>query len=258
MNKLHRGSRQHILDWIEHPDFLPALNEMMRPSKTLIRYVDTFGPLGRPTSVSTAKDKEFELPEFCEQFCPDLKLHEELRSWWLPKSPLNDQARTPVWDAISTCKIDGRPGLLLVEAKAHEGELDWKGKHLPSHASEQSRQNHRHIARKVVESCRALGEASDDKVALDIESHYQLANRVAWSAKVAAMGTPVVLLYLGFVGDTSIPRYLRSADHWERVMGAYLHGKLPLSLPERRVTFSSGGVWSLLIRSRPVLEVTPP
>src|ERR1022692_3240772 len=86
-----------------------------------------------------------------------------------------------------------------------------------------------HIARKVVESCRELGKALDDKVALDIESHYQLANRAAWSVKVAAMGTPIVLLYLGFIGDKSIPRYLRSAEHWERVMGAYLHGKLPLS-----------------------------
>jgi hypothetical protein len=32
-------------------------------------------------------------------------------------------ANTPNWDLVSGCQIGNRQGLILVEAKAHEGEL---------------------------------------------------------------------------------------------------------------------------------------
>src|ERR1700680_2595385 len=41
--------------------------------------------------------------------------------WWLP--PDRQDARTPNFDIASKCLIEGRPGLLLVEAKAHDEEL---------------------------------------------------------------------------------------------------------------------------------------
>ena len=34
---------------------------------------------------------------------------------------------------------------------------------------------------------------------LSRDSHYQLSNRFAWSWKIASMGVPVVLVYLGFL-----------------------------------------------------------
>jgi hypothetical protein len=40
--------------------------------------------------------------------------------WWLAKSR---RANTPNWDLVSGCQIGNRQGLILVEAKAHEGEL---------------------------------------------------------------------------------------------------------------------------------------
>jgi hypothetical protein len=43
------------------------------------------------------------------------------------------------------------------------------------------------------------GRGSDT---LTADSHYQLANRLASAYKVASAGIPVVLLYLGFTGDT--------------------------------------------------------
>lgn len=46
--------------------------------------------------------------------------------WWLQDG--NRGARTPTWDLISTCDIDNRRGLLLVEAKAHKGENSPEGK----------------------------------------------------------------------------------------------------------------------------------
>jgi hypothetical protein len=47
------------------------------------------------------------------------------RRWLADPRPTS---RTPNWDIASTCTIDGRKGLLLVEAKAHRPELTEEGK----------------------------------------------------------------------------------------------------------------------------------
>jgi hypothetical protein len=45
----------------------------------------------------------------------------QLRDWWL--APASRRAMTPNFDIASTCTVGGTPGILLVEAKAHEEEL---------------------------------------------------------------------------------------------------------------------------------------
>jgi hypothetical protein len=45
---------------------------------------------------------------------------EALTTWWLA---VRERANTPNWDIVSTCQMVGRQGLVLVEAKAHAGEL---------------------------------------------------------------------------------------------------------------------------------------
>jgi hypothetical protein len=51
---------------------------------------------------------------------------EALMSWWLAvRSP---KARLPTWDVAATCPVEGRPGILLVEAKAHDKEPEDSGK----------------------------------------------------------------------------------------------------------------------------------
>lgn len=45
----------------------------------------------------------------------------QLTRWWLKVSR---RANTPNWDIVSTCTIEGRPGLVLIEAKAHDMEFD--------------------------------------------------------------------------------------------------------------------------------------
>lgn len=49
----------------------------------------------------------------------------------------------------------------------------------------------------------------------------------------------------------------RDSDHWQRVMGAYMHGVLPQSFPETRIEFESGGSMAMLIRSLPIMEISP-
>jgi len=250
MDSKHRRSRKHMLDWLGCPDFRQSLNTLLAPSGVAVTENSIYHPLGHHD------DTEFQIPGFCRRYRPGWKVHDALRSWWLPDSSLNDGARTPMWDFISTCSISGRDGLLLVEAKAHEGELDWEGKRVRPTASRESLLNHEHIQVAVSMMSHRLQRLTGEKVTLGIESHYQLANRVAWSAFLANKGIPVALLYLGFTEDKMIPRFLRDDAHWQRLTGAYIHGQLPVWLPERPLSFPGGGVWMFLIRSLPVLEMT--
>ena len=62
-----------------------------------------------------------------------------LAQWWLA---VPRRANTPNWDLVSTCQVAGqKQGLLLVEAKAHAGELSAAGKTLTKRPSVNSAQN---------------------------------------------------------------------------------------------------------------------
>ncbi len=155
-------------------------------------------------------------------------------------------------DLVCKVRVAGKSGLLFVEAKAHEGELDWGGKPLADDASEGSRQNHANITAQVDKASADLNAHATPGFNLSINNHYQLANRITYLLKLASLGIPVVLLYLGFTGDDYFPNdYLRDDRHWQRVMGGYLQGVVPHRFPERRFTMPGGGSLEMLIRSMP-------
>src|SRR5471032_2624255 len=52
----------------------------------------------------------------------DGAISDQLKAWWL--GPASQRAMTPNFDLASTCTIEGSRGLLLVEAKAHDEELN--------------------------------------------------------------------------------------------------------------------------------------
>ena len=106
--------------------------------------------------------------------------------------------RTPNWDLVSTCTVNGKAGILLVEAKAHESELHDGGKRLESDASENSRKNHERIRHAIMEANSEINKAVQG-VSISRDKCYQLSNRVAHSWWLASHGIPVVLLYLGFL-----------------------------------------------------------
>ncbi len=110
---------------------------------------------------------------------------EKLNSWWLERS-----ARTPVWDFACTAEINGKQGFILVEAKAHMNEL----------LKEQDKSGARMGSpnrRKIVEALSHIEREYNYKLSAD--NHYQLSNRLAWSLKLASLGIPVVLIYLGCI-----------------------------------------------------------
>lgn len=246
-----RGSQKHLLDLLDSSDYPASLNRLLFDARTEITSPNERKPVG------TSNRKEWEVPKFCEEFGLDWVDQRQIENWWLPKHQGGKTGKGATWDLISTCKIAGRNGLLLVEAKAHEEELDYAGKSLSFAASTQSKRNHEHIARTLREASAKLNEKVAGVFNLAIDSHYQLANRIAWASKLSESGVLVVLLYLGFIGDTYFRTdYFRDADHWQRSVEAYMHGVLPLSLQNTLVEGHNGGGFTMLVKSLPILEIS--
>ena len=150
---------------------------------------------------------------------PDIQ--DTLRDWWLA---VPHRARTPNWDIASTCTINGEPGLLLVEAKAHTNEFKSR-KSRPT--TENGRKNHEQIGQRLDEAACCLQRVTESPWNLSLDHHYQLSNRFAWSWKLASLGIPVVLVYLGFLnanemtnrGDT-----FPSEKHWKDALEDHCDG----------------------------------
>jgi hypothetical protein len=122
-----RGSRKHVLDLLERKDFLEVFNDLLINSGATISANDVCHPKGY-----TDPD-EMELRDFGPKYLADLIDWSMITKWW-PEYP----AKSPQWDLLITCTIAGKRGLVLLEAKANEAELDWKGKSLQEKASEDS------------------------------------------------------------------------------------------------------------------------
>ena len=136
----------------------------------------------------------------------DGSVAEALRAWWLPHGRAS--SRSPNLDIASTCNIEGRRGLILVEAKAHGRELEGeaRAKPLADKASQGSKINHESIGAAIKEACQGLHAATGLDWHIGRDNHYQMSNRFAWGWKLAQLGVPVVLVYLGFVGARDMTR----------------------------------------------------
>lgn len=167
----------------------------------------------------------FEEPVEPQLHRPSLLIPEDVRShlgeWWLPSD--RQKARTPNFDIASTCTVDGVRGLLLVEAKAHEGELqnEEAGRSIGNDPSGERAVSHETIGRAIEEARIALSDATSVPWSISRDTHYQMCNRFAWSWKLTDLGVPIVLVYLGFLGagemaDQSTPL----PDHalWEALV----------------------------------------
>jgi len=153
-------------------------------------------------------------------------IRKALREWWL--SVKSDFANTPNWDIAASCMIKDKPGLLLIEAKAHDVELriEERGKPLKGVAGGQvsmnSRLNHERIGSAIQEASRLMSTSSGQPWALSRDLHYQMSNRFAWSCKLAELGIPVVVVYLGFLRADEMNAGKQSAfschDEWEALV----------------------------------------
>lgn len=205
--RLERGSRKHVLAWTESPDFLSELLQTVAPVKCSTDEETAWMPRGR------VEPREARLESFGPRVLPS-DCWKTLSRWWLVH---HRGANTPNWDLAVRCQVEGRPGLVLVEAKAHVRELSDAGKGVSKGDPLRSGANHDRIDRAIAEARSALN-AEFPQIAIARDRSYQLSNRIAFAWKLASLGVPTVLLYLGFVGDNGMATPLRNADHWKEVL----------------------------------------
>jgi hypothetical protein len=193
-------------------------------------------------------DKSFWMPDGfdkCEEaqlhkaeaIISDAKAREKLFNWWLAV-PNATSTTTPNWDISSACVIHGMPGILLIEAKAHDAELrnEERGKPLGVDDSKEvsldSRRNHLRIGCSIQEAAIALSDQTKLNWALSRDCCYQMSNRFAWAWKLTELGMPVILIYLGFLdceemGDGTDQRPIVSQSYWQQLVEAHSQPLFP-------------------------------
>lgn len=237
-----RGSRRHVLDWVELPGFNDELSSLISSTGAVITEHDEWLPRGRVDS------REARLSRFGPKVLPEHLDWRELSTWWL-KHPRG--ANTPNWDLAATCTVDGQRGLLLVEAKAHKNEMNRDGKSLASTASEHSSANHRQIG-QAIDQARSALELAVPGVDISRDRCYQFSNRVAHAWWLAMSGLPVVLLYLGFLEDDNmvdVGEPFSDDSDWQRHFRAHVAGLWPERWLERWIGCGDGSM-TLVVRSR--------
>ena len=205
------GSIRRMTDLVGLPDVTVAPN-------------DWWMPYGKPVRTNNGWDgkpaAEAQLDRVDGFVEPELR--RQLLDWWLA---CKSRPKTPHWDVASSCTIEGKEGLLVVEAKAHSKELSRNGKRKPS--SENGRKSHAQSGSAIEQANVGLRRVTGGTWALSRDRRYQLANRFAWSWKLASLGVPVVLLYIGFLNAEDMARdgaLFRSESDWARTLTDHARG----------------------------------
>lgn len=244
----YRGSRKHVLDWVESPQFLVSLNTIIRATGAEVTYRDSWMPKGYD------KPSEGRLENLGSDFLPE-KIGSTLRTWWLKHEA---GANTPNWDFLSTCAVEGKPGLILLEAKANKQELSRAGKRLSKNASVRSNENHAHIRKAISGASRELAKVIPG-VVMSADDHYQVANRIAFTWRLAQLGVPVVLIYMAFTGDEGIrdtAKPLSGSKDWTSHFTDATRDIFPKDAIGKRIDCGLAPFW-LLLASRDVLNNSP-
>jgi hypothetical protein len=248
------GSRMHVLDWVESEDFLSSVRNMVMPIGFTVTDNAVWQPKGRHDHHETV------LVGGGQRFLSRVE-EELLVTWWLVH---RKGAKLPTWDlVVSALDSHGKKALILVEAKAHATELSSAGK-LPARRKtpeEQARSdaNHARIFQAILEAKTALQQVVPT-IAICQGRNYQFANRIAFAWKLASMGIPVALIYLGFIGDTAIARpgmcFLAPAD-WQAAFQRHTANDFPIAMEGRKVDCGAAAFW-LLVKDHNVSRLSPP
>ena len=220
------GSQRHLLDWIETPAFIQTLRDWVQPHGLLIESDAKWRPQ------SWSDPSESRLFDAASPFL-EREQRNELRGWWLAHS-----GNIPNWDLIIESKTeDHRPSLILIEAKAHTDEFDCGPKSRPDASNPRSVANHARIESAIAEANLALSKRGLT-TSISCDHCYQLSNRIAVAWKLASIGVPTGLIFLGFTGDREIKRegiYFADDAHWCRAFGEYCAATFPMELLGRNI-----------------------
>jgi len=212
-----KGSRLRCLMLTSQPkeQIADFLNGLIGPYATVLPK-DKWMPRGflRPEEAKLGK-----IPGFLSD-----EQRETIMGWWLK---VRRNANIPNWDFVSVCHFreSNKRGLILVEAKAHEDELN-----VATDNCGAKNPNRKQIESVIKEANDALNRAVSGW-ALSPKGCYQLSNRFAWAWKVASLGMPVILVYLGFLNATDMKNgnrtILTSARQWHKCVLFRSNGIIP-------------------------------
>ena len=187
------GSKWHLLRYLGwHQKEFSTIVRGCVPGLSEVRWLDQHftGKAGK----SEDQDAELQGLEFLKPPPP------AWNSYW-PQT-----GRPPTWDAIGEASINGTREWLLVEAKAHIGELASS-----TGASEDSQAI---IQRAMEETQQAMGvDPGHDW----LKGYYQYANRLAVLHFLRREGIPARLLFIYFWGDRPEegPNWPQTENEWE-------------------------------------------
>jgi len=239
----------HVLDFVESPDFLHVLHQMVAPIGCSIDSAAIYQPQG---SVNAA---ETQLIDAGTKFVSP-EQSRILKDWWLK---YQQGARLPTWDLAVTAMLPPHQrALILVEAKAHAKELCRNGKDVAVRKTpdQQLRSNANHLQiQEAIKQANDYLSHSIPGINFSSAECYQFANRVAWAWKLASLGVPVALVYLGFVGDKEIAQTgtFSTAADWYRAFVDHIVNHFPISHLGHEIPCGQASFW-LIVRALEVKQ----
>jgi hypothetical protein len=246
------GSKRHVLDWIKSAGCLDTARDWTRAQGFEI------APDAAQMPKSWTEPGESRLFNATSPFLDEIN-KSELRAWWAHAGSAN----IPNWDLIIKATADNRPALLLVEAKAHANEFDCKGKArtLGKAWDSQTRtdENHDRIGLAIEEASIALSHAYPG-ISISRDRCYQLSNRIAMAWKLASIGVPSTLVFLGFTGDSEIAKagsYFADDAHWQLAFDSYASSSIPQKYLDRELSAGAAS-FRVIARSVPVARLSRP
>jgi hypothetical protein len=169
---------------------------------------------GRPVSKCAPAEKSL------ESYVSEYHLITESKQEYFDKWWIMHRGKRPTWDYICKAKIDGKDGLIIVEAKAHKSECGKKKKVLSEDANVYQKENHDHIENAIEKEIKSLGG--------QYSGYYQIANRIAYANHIREYGVPTVLVFLGFIGDDCFDDPWKTEDEWKADITRHI-GELSLT-----------------------------
>jgi hypothetical protein len=249
--KVYDGSRRHILDWTESPNFLTTVRGWIAPQGLTVETDALYMPR------NWAQSSECRLFNAKSPFL-DGDRKDKLQRWWLAHD-----GNIPNWDLIIRAESPKGPALVLIEAKAHIGEFDRKpkpwGRRIQADAQTKTDANHKQIKLAIAEASTVLSKIHGG-ISISCDHHYQLSNRIAMAWKLASLGISTALIFLGFTGDREISaegKYFADHDHWHGAFSNYLEGTFPIELLEKDI-YSGAASFRLFSKSLPAVRSSRP
>lgn len=237
-----KGSYRHMLDLASAPNFREIINGFLEKSDAQLAEPDCCNPRGR---LSKKDWTETSLEDYVKQNC--LPQYERLnRKWWIPF-----KGNRPTWDLLCHIKIEKKPGLLIVEAKAHHGEMIEKNsKSAVDEKNERSVANDLSIRLRLAEASIHLNRLEIGEFKLSADHDYQLSNRLAYLQKLASDGVPTVLMYLGWIESPDwVNDPFTNTSDWNDAVMKHFERVGPWEFAEKKHQLKMGAPFQMIVRS---------